>query len=147
MQGPLGSSVVTPEWAAVPWSPGRLQELRQSVYVIAKLFCLLRHLWMTGSVPTCLVLKRVTQWNRDGLTCCVLSQAGSGADAGSQGEKSGQGENASVGWRLVKPRGPLDVVECSFISSEGLWVSWGAYSQEHWPQSCGQITLWQKLGS
>lgn len=46
---------------------------------------------MTGPVPTCLVLKRVTHRNRDGLTCCILSQAGAGADAGTQGEKSGQG--------------------------------------------------------
>lgn len=76
MQGPLGR-----EWVAVPWSPGRLQELPKRVRVIAKLFCLVRHLRMTGSVPTCLVLKRVTHWNRDGLPCHVLSQAGAGADA------------------------------------------------------------------
>lgn len=46
---------------------------------------------MTGSVPTCLVLKRVTHRNRGGLPCHVLSQAGAGADAGTRGERSGQG--------------------------------------------------------
>lgn len=107
--------MVTLECIAVAWSPGRLWALQQRECVIAKLFCLLRHLWIAGSVPTCRVLRgrgAVTHWNRDGLTCYVLSQAGASADSVSQGEKSGQGIMPVLVGIWVKPRGLLEVVEC-----------------------------------